>query len=49
MAYNVKRAARMTRLSVAELKRIADSGSLSSAAAEYAMRQRGIVYVPTGK
>lgn len=44
MAYNVKRAARMANLSVAELKRRVDAGTLSSAAASYALLQRGIVY-----
>ena len=44
MAYNVTRAARMARLSDAELKRRVDAGSLSSAAASFALRQRGIVY-----
>lgn len=44
MAYNAKRVARMTSLSVADLKRRVDAGSLSSAAASYALRQRGIVY-----
>ncbi len=37
MAYNAKRTARMARLSVAELKRRVDSGSLTSAAASYAL------------
>ena len=37
MAYNTKRAARMAQLSVADLKRRADSGSLTSAAAIYAL------------
>ncbi len=44
MAYNAKRAARMTQLSVAELKRRVDAGTLSSAAASYALFSRGIVY-----
>lgn len=44
MAYNRIRTARMARLSVAELKRFVDAGSLSSAAASYELLQRGIVY-----
>ncbi len=44
MAYNAKRALRMARLSERELKRIADAGTLSSAAASYALLQRGVVY-----
>jgi hypothetical protein len=45
MAHNTKRTARMAQLSIAELKRRVDSGSLSSAAASYALRQQGVVYV----
>lgn len=45
MAYNAKRAARMATLSDAALRRIVDAGTLSSAAATYALRQRGIVHV----
>lgn len=41
MAHNEKRAARMKRLSVAELKRIIESGSLSAAAARYELARRG--------
>ncbi len=37
MAYNMERAARMRKLNPAELKRRVDAGSLSSAAAEYAL------------
>lgn len=45
MAYNRERAARMRKLSVAELKRRVDAGSLSSAAAQYALREyHGITY-----
>lgn len=44
MAYNHKRSAKMARLSVAELKRFVDAGTLSSAAASYALLMRGIVY-----
>ena len=45
MAYNVNRTARIARLSDAELKRRVDAGTLSSAAASYALRLRGTVYV----
>jgi hypothetical protein len=45
MAYNTKRRARMATLSESALRRIVDAGTLSSAAASYALRQRGIVYV----
>lgn len=41
MAHNVKRAERFARKSTEELKRIAASGSLSAAAARYALDQRG--------
>lgn len=44
MAYNRERAQRMSKLSVAELKRRVDAGTLSSAAASYALRERGIDY-----
>lgn len=44
MAYNHYRSAKMARLSVAELKRFVDAGTLSSAAASYALLMRGIVY-----
>ena len=45
MAYNYERAARMRKLSVAELKRRVDAGSLSSAAASFALREyHGITY-----
>lgn len=44
MAYNEARTARMRNLTVAELKRRVDAGTLSSAAASYALAQRGIVY-----
>jgi hypothetical protein len=42
MTHNRKRALRMAGRSVAELKRFVDAGSLSSAAAEYELRKRGI-------
>ena len=42
--HNQRRADRMARRSVGELKRIVDAGTLSSAAACYALRLRGIVY-----
>ena len=49
MAYNTKRSARMAQLSVAELKRRVDAGSLSSAAASYTLlHQHGIVYPKVG-
>lgn len=38
--YNEKRAARMQAQSPKELKRIAESGSLSSAAAQYELNRR---------
>ncbi len=44
MAYNRERAERMRKLSDSELKRRVDAGTLSSAAASYALRQRGIDY-----
>jgi hypothetical protein len=45
MAHNVKRAARMRQLSVGELKRIVDRGSLASAAASYALHAyHGIIH-----
>lgn len=40
MKINEKRTASMKRKSVAELKKIADSGSLSSAAAIYELNKR---------
>lgn len=40
MAINEKRTEKMKKKSMEELKKIADSGSLSSAAAEYEMRRR---------
>lgn len=47
MALNRKRALRMAGRSVAELKRFVDVGSLSSAAAEYELARRDIVYPVT--
>lgn len=45
MAHNVKRTARMSLLSVGELKRIVDRGSLASSAATHALRvYHGIIY-----
>lgn len=44
MAHNERRATRMLSLSDHQLKLIVDSGSLSAAAARYALAQRGIVY-----
>jgi hypothetical protein len=44
MAYNTKRRVRMMKSSVADLKRVVDAGTLSSAAASYELAQRGIVY-----
>ncbi len=37
MTHNIARAERLRKLSVAELKRRVDAGSLTSAAAEYAL------------
>jgi hypothetical protein len=45
MAYNVKRAERMARKSSAELVRFVKAKTLSSAAAEYALRQRGEMHL----
>jgi hypothetical protein len=47
MAHNLPRATRMTTRSDRELKRFVDAGSLSSAAAEYELAKRGVVYPTT--
>lgn len=50
MAHNVKRAERMRQLSVSELKRIVDRGSLASSAASHALRAvHGIIHVYKSK
>lgn len=43
MAVNKKRTAKMQYRSDPELKKIMESGSLSSAAAEYELRKRGSI------
>jgi hypothetical protein len=47
MSINQKRTSRMKLLSVQELKKFAEAGSLSSAAAIAELRRRGEVYVPS--
>lgn len=42
MAINLKRKAAMQKKSVADLKKIADSGSLSAAAAQYELNNRKV-------
>jgi hypothetical protein len=42
MAHNVKRAERMKSLSVADLRRIVAAKSLSSAAAAFELKRRGV-------
>jgi hypothetical protein len=49
MAHNSERTARMRKRSVAELKRFVDAGSLSSAAASFALREYHGVNYPVGK
>lgn len=44
MAFNTKRAARMREMSESALKKRVDDGTLSSAAAAYELRRRGVVY-----
>ncbi len=44
MAHNRERADRMRKRSDSDLKRFVDAGSLSSAAASFALRERGVVY-----
>lgn len=48
MSHNTKRTARMQRLNVAELKKVVDAGTLSSAAAQYELAQRGVPYPRKG-
>jgi hypothetical protein len=43
--HNQRRAERMAKRSNAELTRIVKAGTLSSAAASYALRERGIVCI----
>lgn len=45
MAHNQRRAERMAKRSTAELKRFVDAGTLASAAASYALRERGVIYL----
>jgi hypothetical protein len=47
MAHNLPRASRMAMRSIGELTRFVDAGSLSSAAAEYELTKRGIIYTVT--
>lgn len=44
MTFNTKRAARMREMSESALKKRVDDGTLSSAAAAYELRRRGVVY-----
>ncbi len=45
MSHNIKRAERMRALSDGELKARVDRGSLSSEAAAFELKRRGIAYV----
>lgn len=49
MTFNTKRASRMRELSESALKQRVNARTLSSAAAAYELRRRGVVYHPVRK